>query len=137
MTIKPPLTGLDKWLTGFVGEEFGLIHKLYEWYKLLHMDVSRYPKTERYAIGEKLKNNTLYIIESVWEANNLSLPERIILLDKTQRKLDLMKIFIRLIHDLGIYKLQGYTYRQERLQKIGKMLGSWRKNTRKKLGLDP
>ena len=48
-----------------------------------------------------------------------------------------MKIFIRLVYDLGIYKLQGYTYRQERLQEIGKMLGSWRKNTRKKLGLDP
>lgn len=113
------------------------MHKLYEWYKLLHTDVSKYPKTERYTIGEKLKNDTLYIIESVWEANNLSLPERIILLDKTQRKLDLMKIFIRLVYDLGIYKLQGYTYRQERLQEIGKMLGSWRKNTRKKLGLDP
>lgn len=77
------------------------------------------------------------MMRSVWEANSLPLPERLALLDRTQRTLDLMKIHVRLVYDLGIHTQDGYKYRQERLQEIGKMLGTWRNNTRKKLGLSP
>lgn len=77
------------------------------------------------------------MMRSVWKANALPLPERLALLDQTQRALDLMRLHVRLVFDLGINTLEGYKYRQERLQEIGRMLGTWRKNTRKKLGLDP
>ena len=133
----PPPTEFDRWLTNIGGEEFGLVHKLYEWYKLLHADTIKFPKTERYTLGEALKTRTLIMIEGVWEANALPLPERLTLLDRLQRTLDLMKLLVRLVHDLGIYHLKGYLYREERLQEIGRMLGTWRKNTRKRLGLDP
>ncbi len=133
----PPPTAFDKWLTGFAGEEFSLVHKLYDFYKLLHQDSIKFPKTERHTLGEALKSRTLFLIEGVWEANTLPLPERLQLLDRLQRTLDLIKLFIRLVHDIGIYKIEGYVYRQQRLQEIGNMLGTWRKNTRKKLGLDP
>ncbi|MDP2631160.1 MAG: four helix bundle protein [Candidatus Uhrbacteria bacterium] len=128
---------MDKWLTGFAGEEFSLVHKLYEWYKLLHADVVKYPKTERYTLGELLKSYTLKLIEDMWEANALALPERLMLLEKSQRTLDLMKLMVRLVYDLRIYTQEGYIYRQKRLQEIGKMLGGWRKKTRIRLGLDP
>ncbi len=113
------------------------MHKLYEWYKLLHVDVNRYPKTERYSLGEKLKSQALELVDGLWQASALPLPERLVRLDHLQRVLDLSKLLIRLVHDIGIYKIEGYLYRQERLQEIGRMLGSWRKNTRKKLGIDP
>lgn len=113
------------------------MHKLYEFYKLLHQDCNKYPKTEKYTLGEELKSNAIELIKGAWKANTLPLPKRLILLDDLQRTLDLMKIFVRLVHDLGIYKLEGYIYRQKCLEEIGKMLGKWRKNTRKKLGLDP
>ena len=80
---------------------------------------------------------SLEMMRSVWEANSLPLPERLTLLDRTQRTLDLMKIHVRLVYDLGIHTQDGYKYRQERLQEIGKMLGAWRNNTRRKLGLSP
>lgn len=83
-----------------------------------------------------MKSKTLLLIEGVWEANILPLPERLKLLEHLQRTLDLIKIFIRLTHDLGIYHVKGYLYREERLQEIGKMLGGWRKQTRKRFGLD-
>ncbi len=124
-------------MAGNATEEFGLVHKLYEWYKLLHADVNRYPKTERYSLGEKLKSQALELIDGLWQANSLPLPERLVRLDHLQRVLDLSKLLIRLVRDIGIYKVDGYLYRQERLQEIGRMLGSWRKNTRKKLGIDP
>ena len=113
------------------------MHKLYVWYKLLHEDVSQYPKTERYTLGEKLKTQALELIEGTWKANGLPLPERLTILEQQQRTLDLSKLLVRLVHEIGIYKLNGYVYRQERLQEIGRMLGVWRKNTRKKLGIDP
>lgn len=114
------------------------MHKLYEFYKLLHLDVSkRFPKTERYILGEAVKARLLILMDGIWEANNLPLPERLRLLDHLQRVLDLVKILMRLAYDIEIYKVQGYLYRQEKLKEIGGMLGQWRKNTRKKLGLDP
>ncbi|MEK7516728.1 MAG: four helix bundle protein [Patescibacteria group bacterium] len=114
-----------------------MIHKLYEFYKLVHQDSNKFPKTERHALGEALKSRALALIEGAWEANALPLPERILLLDRLQRTLDLMKILVRLVYDLGIYQLKGYLYREERLQEIGRMLGGWRRQTRKRLGLDP
>lgn len=113
------------------------MHKLYQWYKLLHADVVRYPKSERHATGEVLKARTLELIESVWEANALPLPERLDRLDRIQRTLDLMKLLVRLLYNIGVYKQDGYVYREQQLLEIGRMLGSWRKNTRKKLGLNP
>ncbi len=128
---------MDRWLTGSATEEFGLVHKLYELYKLIHLDTAKFPKTEKHALGEVLKTRLLQMIEGVWEANALPLAERLVRLEKIQRTLDLLKLFIRLVHDLGIYQTKGYLYRQERLQEIGRMLGGWKKQTRKKLGLDP
>ena len=47
MAFTPP-NEFTQWLTGFAGEEFGLVHKLYEWYKVFHVDVTTFPKTERH-----------------------------------------------------------------------------------------
>ncbi len=137
MAFKPPPNDFTQWLTGFAGEEFGLVHKLYEWYKTFHVDVATFPKTERYALGEAIKTRVLFIIEGVWEANTLPLPERLHLLERLQRVLDLVKILVRLVYDMGIYKTTAYLARQASLQEIGRMLGGWRKTTRKKLGFDP
>lgn len=114
-----------------------LVQRLYAWYRILHTDIGKFPKTERYTLGETLKAKTLCLIEGVWEANALPLPERLVLLDRLQRTLDLEKLLIRLTYDLKIYSLQGYVYRQRQLQDIGKMLGGWRRETRKRIGLDP
>lgn len=114
-----------------------MVHKLYEFYKLLHQDTSKFPKTEKYTLAETIKSKSLKLIDGVWEANGLPLPERLVLLERLQRTLDLVKLLIRLVHDLGIYQLKGYLYREARIQEIGKMLGGWRKQTRKRLGLDP
>jgi len=134
---RPPPTPFDRWLTGTANDELTLVHALYEWYKLLHTDVGKYPKTERYTLGETLKTQVLTLIEGSWEANTLALPERLLLLDRLQRTLDLTKILIRLAYDLGVYHLDGYVYRQRKLQDIGNMLGGWRRTTRKRIGLDP
>lgn len=114
-----------------------MIHKLYELYKIIHQDTAKFPKTEKYTLAETIKSRLLNLIEGIWEANALPLPERLRLLDRLQRTLDLIKILVRLPYDLGIYQLNGYLYREERLQEIGKMLGGWRKKTRKRLGLEP
>ena len=88
-------------------------------------------------LGEAIKTRILILIEGVWEANTLPLPERLRLLERLQRVLDLIKILVRLVYDVGIYKMPIYLVRQQQLQEIGRMLGSWRKTTRKKLGIDP
>lgn len=114
-----------------------MVHKLYEFYKLVHQDTTKFPKTEKHTLAETIKSKTLKLIDGIWEANLLPLPERLLLLEQLQRTLDLVKLFIRLVYDLDIYQLKGYLYREARLQEIGKMLGVWKKNTRKRLGLNP
>lgn len=113
------------------------MHKCYEFYKLLHNDCNKFPKSERHTLGETIKSRILILIDGFWKANDLPLPERLAFLNELQRTLDLVKLLIRLVHDCGIYKIEGYIYRQERLHAIGNMLGVWRKNSRKKIGLDP
>ena len=99
--------------------------------------MSKYPKTERYTLGEILKIKTLELIDGIWQARAMPLEQRLLILEELQRTLDLQKLMVRLVYDLGIYQQKGYIYRQKLLQEMGKMLGGWRRKTRKRLGLDP
>ena len=87
-----------------------------------------FPKTEKYSLGQKLESLTLLILENSIEAVYLPKQEKIPFLREIDRKARLLKILIRLAHEVRAIDNKKYIALEERLQEIGKMLGGWIKS---------
>ncbi len=92
---------------------------------------SLFPKKDRYSIGQKSEILTLELIELLYEANSKRGPQRLILLEKLDNKLRIIKTMIRLGFDVKAFDQKKYINCEESLQEIGKMLGGWIKSTQK------
>lgn len=105
-----------------------LVHKLYEFYKLFHIYIKLFPKTEKYSLGQKIENLILTSLEQSILAARAIKQEKTILLNKIDKNVNLLKILIRLAYDTKSIDNKKYIILQEQLQEIGKMIGGWLKS---------
>jgi len=87
--------------------------------------VAHFPKKDRYAIGQKIENGILELIEGIITASQLSKSEKVPTLQSASIKLDVLKVLIRCCKDLKIIDNKNYLLLESQLQEIGKMLGGW------------
>ncbi|PIP30689.1 MAG: hypothetical protein COZ25_05045 [Ignavibacteria bacterium CG_4_10_14_3_um_filter_37_18] len=102
-----------------------VIQKVYDFYKELYLIVEKMPKKDKYALGLKIQNTTLDLLELLIEASNLREQEKLIPLRKSIAKVDLLKILIRLSYEIKAIDIKKYLTLEENLQEIGKMVGGW------------
>jgi len=109
--------------------EIPLVHTFYESYKLWHQLVLKFPKSERYTLGQTCGNGLLQLLELVLEASSVKdLKRKYVLLEHTSAKLDAAKLLVRLAHDCDCLQNNRYMEMQSFLQEAGKMLGGWKKS---------
>ena len=99
-------------------------HKL----KTLHDLRKKFSKAERYALGEKLENTLLAILLEIIAAGNAKHKWKIAAIDRALIQLEQAKILLRLASDCDQITLDMYLSHSEEYQKIGRMLGGWRKS---------
>jgi len=86
------------------------------------------PKKDKYALGEKLQKITLDFMELLITAGNKPKDEKHPFLELANTKLEILKITIRLTHEVKAIPTNKYHSLEERLQEIGRMLGGWIKS---------
>ena len=109
-------------------EDIPLIQKTYDLYKTFYQLSPNFPKKDRFGIGQRCENYLLTLIEGVIKASKSNKTQKMTILHEVSVKLDMLKIFIRLLKDLLIIDLKKYTLLQEKLHEVGKMLGGWIKS---------
>ncbi|MBI2327070.1 diversity-generating retroelement protein Avd [Candidatus Curtissbacteria bacterium] len=102
--------------------------KLYDFYKNLSQEITTFPKTKRYTLGQRLDSLTLDIFELLFSVPNSKNKLEVLL--QISIKLDLIKILLRLSKDTQAIKNNKYLELQAVLQEIGKMLGGWIRSTK-------
>lgn len=107
--------------------EIPVIKTLYDLYVLTHNLVSKFPKHERYSLGEKLENTIFEAIEYIVFGNVQQKNFKDAYILKANTKVELLKLYYRLAFDMNIIDDKSYLKAQEFLQEIGKMLGGWLK----------
>lgn len=107
--------------------EIPVIKTLYDLYVLTHNLVSKFPKHERYSLGEKLENTIFEAIEYIVFGNGQQKNFKDAYILKANTKIELLKLYYRLAFDMNIIDGKSYLKAQEFLQEIGKMLGGWLK----------
>jgi len=92
--------------------------------------IFKFPKHERYALGEKIENSILDAIEILVLANQSSKYEKEKILLRANSKIELLKILFRISLNCQIIDVKEYLETENRLQEIGKMTQGWIKYSR-------
>lgn len=101
----------------------------YQCWQAMHRDL---PKTERLNIGQKISQLFIEILELTFTAAYLPPQEKIVLLEKTISRLDILKFFLQLAWESKLVPSNKYTGLFGKLEEIGRMLGGWRKGLQSK-----
>ncbi len=103
-----------------------IIHALYDANKSWHELVLKFPKAQRYSLGNKCSEYLLRIteltLEAVTEQNvNLKLES----INIASNKLDILKLLVRLCKDCKCISNAQYITTESNFQDIGKQIGGW------------
>ncbi len=96
----------------------------YQLWLVLHRN---FPRVERFGIGQKIEHIFLDILEFSFACTYLPPEQKILLLNKTIAKLDILKFFIQLAWESKLIPTQKQAELSEKLEEIGRMLGGWKK----------
>ena len=104
-----------------------LFQKTYDLILEIHPIIGKFPKNQRFILGQKIENTIITILEIVIIINLGKVASSYF------RKLDIelfkLKIFIRLSKDFRYITIRKYGTLEERVIEIGKMIGGWKKSS--------
>lgn len=88
--------------------------------------LGRFPKDQRFVLGQQIENAMLEIGQMIVHANKLRQKrEKLYELDIALEKL---RFLIRLSKDLKMMSISKYGHHCERIDEIGRLLGGWLKS---------
>lgn len=99
----------------------------YDLFLWLWTMINKFPKSEKYVLGEKLKASFLEFFDAIISYNYNY--ERRASLNKANIQLEKIRIFLRLTFDLKIINFHKYETATKKVNEIGKMLGGLIKTT--------
>ena len=108
-----------------------ILQKTYDFLKEIVQVVGKFPKHQRFLIGDKMQGFTTHILEMLIEAYYLPTTEKADKLLKVNIELEKLRYFIRLAYDLGFYPSSRYKQLAEQINEIGRMVGGWLRSIKK------
>lgn len=108
-----------------------IFKKTYDFLKEFYIFELDFPKKDRYTLGQRCEEYILQILEGIMIAAQTTRNHKLPILESVSKKLDILKVFIRMASDLNVLSDKRYIVCQNHIQEIGKMLGGWIKSTRK------
>lgn len=109
-------------------EEPIIITKAYDLMLYLVPQISKFPKPQKYSLGEKLEIMSFDFLMVLIEARYSK--EKIILLKKANLSLEKIRYCIRLCKDLKLMSYHTYEVVTKMIHEIGLQLGGWIKQSR-------
>ena len=107
-----------------------IFKKTYELYKEFYSLRNSVARQDRYTIWQRCENLMLDIIEGILYAGQLSKLDKLATLEKTSMRLNLLRVFIRLMKDTKAIDNKKYISLETIIDEIGRQLGGWIKSTK-------
>ncbi len=107
-------------------DELPAITKIYDILLWLIQRTSKFPKNQRYLIGERLENNGLDILEYLIEARFSK--NKFQKIQDADSKIQILRYLIRMTKDLKLLQENQYIYIIKEIDELGRMIGAWKKN---------
>ena len=100
-----------------------IYQKTYDFILWLHPVVNKFPKSQRFVLGQRVENKTLDLIHSVIVAN--AERDKFAILKQASVELDELRILVRLSKDLHFVNVKQYGVAAEKMNEIGRLLSGW------------
>lgn len=106
-------------------KDMQIFKKMYDLLLWLYPTVKKFPKSEKYVLGERIERTALNMIEGIISSNyEFNKSES---LKKTNVELEKLRIFIRISKDMKLINFKKYEHASMMINEIGKMLGGMMK----------
>jgi hypothetical protein len=106
-----------------------LVHTIYAIYAQWNEILTKFPKIQRYTLGETCSRHILMSIELALVAASMTTPiDKLTKLREVSAKIDLLKLLVRLGKDCKCMTNERYLKIESQLNDAGKMLGGWMKH---------
>lgn len=109
-----------------------LFRKTYDLYKMFHAYRNAVAKQDRYTVWAKCEATMLELLEGVLLASQMSKGDKLPVLERTSMKLNLLRVFIRLMKDTKGIDTKKYLLLEAEVDEIGRMLGGWIRSTKER-----
>ena len=90
--------------------------------------INRFPKSQRFVLGQQIENSLIEVIKLIVEANKQR--DKAQPLFRMDVELEKLRALIRLAKDLKFFSVKSYGVFSEKVSEIGKLLGGWTKVNR-------
>ncbi len=101
-------------------DDLVIYQKTYDFLLWLHPVVAKFPKSQRFILGQRIENKVLDLIEKIILAN--AERDKAATLRQASVALDEMRTLIRLAKDLRFMSIRQYGVAAEKMNEIGRML---------------
>ncbi len=105
-------------------EDLIVYQKTYDFILWIYPAVNKFPKSQRFVLGQRIENKTLDLVQSIVIAN--SEREKTAALKKASVELDELRMLVRLSKDLCFLSVRQYGLAAERMNEIGRLLTAWK-----------
>ncbi|MDE0426803.1 MAG: diversity-generating retroelement protein Avd [Candidatus Poribacteria bacterium] len=102
------------------------VPKLYDVIMWLMGRVEKFPRSQRFILGDRIINLCLDTLEILIEATYTR--KRLPLLQKANVQLEKLRFLIRLCHDFKLISAKQYAYISNEINEVGKLVGGWIKS---------
>jgi len=100
-----------------------IVTKMYDYLLYLIPQVSKFPRAQRFQIGERLENLSYDVLELLLDATYSR--NKAPILYQANVKLAKARYFVRLCKDLKLINLKKYEILTKQINEIGIQLGGW------------
>jgi 23S rRNA-intervening sequence protein len=107
-----------------------VVSKAYDLTLWLLPKMEQLPKSYRFSLGQRMVEASLDLLLALVEAAYRT--DKSSLLRSASGQLNALRYLLRLAKDLRIFPLNSYGFGSERIDEIGRMLGSWQKQQKER-----
>lgn len=103
-----------------------IVLRAYDFYLVFYLEIKKWPKPERYNLGEKCEDFILGILSDLIFAARVR--EKNHILTQANVKVQVLKHLLRVAKEIKILPEKKYLFLAEKICEIGRMLGGWLKS---------
>jgi len=102
-----------------------IFHKTYELMLWVYVVVNRFPKKQRFVLGQEIEKTAIKFLKLIIKTNYTK--EKVLPLSEASIEINTFLILIRFSKDLHFLSKRQYEFAASQTNEISKMLGGWLK----------
>lgn len=112
-------------------DEYEVIDRTYELIKWFLGHITRFPRSHRYTLGERIELKLYDVLDRLLRARYCERAQRGGELTEANLQLQTLRFMTRLSFELKLLPTNSYGHAAKELEEIGRMIGGWQRSLSK------